>query len=346
VALSGDGRDLVSASKDGTVRVWDLKNLAADKTLEPLAGYTAHAGASNFMTALITPDGRRVVSAGDDGKIIVWDLETRSILHRFEERVDNQRAIITLSPDPEAGLLAAGLQNGTFKIWDLQTGAMLAKLEGHAIGPRSPVFSPDGKLLATAGKDSKIMIWNVQSGTREALLEGHSHWLRLLKFSPDGRLLFSAGVFDNTVNVWERRQDNGAGGWERKCSRILNDRPVSLDYQESHRLIAVGSRDGKIWLMNPAADDQGKCQTLISMPAGPGSVDVIAFLPAEKTFRLLTGDNQGVVQILPFASAFLHDNPEELYMKAQTETGLEVEGMELVPKLPTSVQKGRDRQRK
>ena len=64
--MTPDGRRVVSASDDQTLKVWDLASGRAVATLE---GHTAWVSA-----CAVTPDGRRVVSASDDKTLKVWDL--------------------------------------------------------------------------------------------------------------------------------------------------------------------------------------------------------------------------------------------------------------------------------
>jgi WD40 repeat protein len=67
VAVTPDGGRAVSASWDGTVRVWDL---ATGRTLRALHEHT------NLVRAVaVTPDGYRAVSASEDGTLRIWDLE-------------------------------------------------------------------------------------------------------------------------------------------------------------------------------------------------------------------------------------------------------------------------------
>ena len=75
VALSGDGRYIVSGSDDGTVAVWDLQTGAR---LHELTGH--HGGVSSVA---LSGDGRHIVSGSDDGTVAVWDLQTGARLHEL-----------------------------------------------------------------------------------------------------------------------------------------------------------------------------------------------------------------------------------------------------------------------
>ncbi len=72
VAITPDGRRVVSGSDDKTLKVWDLETGRQERTLE---------GHQHSVYAVaITPDGRRVVSGSADKTLKVWDLETEGTL--------------------------------------------------------------------------------------------------------------------------------------------------------------------------------------------------------------------------------------------------------------------------
>jgi WD40 repeat protein len=62
-----DGKHIVSAGGDATVRVWDTE------TGELLARLRGHEGSVNSVT--FTPDGKRIVSGSSDGTIRIWESE-------------------------------------------------------------------------------------------------------------------------------------------------------------------------------------------------------------------------------------------------------------------------------
>ncbi len=66
VAVTPDGRHVVSGSEDNTLRVWDL---ASGETVRTLSGHT-----DAVMAVAVTPDGRQAVSGSGDKTLRVWDL--------------------------------------------------------------------------------------------------------------------------------------------------------------------------------------------------------------------------------------------------------------------------------
>ena len=65
VAVTPDGRRIVSGSGDRTVRLWDAKSAAE------LAVLRGHEGIVRCVA--VTPDGRRIVSGSGDETVRVWD---------------------------------------------------------------------------------------------------------------------------------------------------------------------------------------------------------------------------------------------------------------------------------
>jgi WD40 repeat protein len=69
---------------------------------------------------------------------------------------------VALSAD--GGLVASGGWDGTVKLWEAETGQLLATLRGHTGGVWGVALSRDGQLVASGGDDGPIKLWEVASG--------------------------------------------------------------------------------------------------------------------------------------------------------------------------------------
>ncbi|MGD2218153.1 MAG: WD40 repeat domain-containing protein, partial [Gemmatimonadales bacterium] len=148
-AYSPDGARLVSASGDGTLKLWDAETGQEIHTLE---GYTGYISACAF-----SPDGVRVVSTG--GERTVWEGVQLKV--------------------PREG-------RSTLKLWDAGTGQEIHTLEGHSGRVNACAYSPDGARLVSASGDGTLKLWDAETGRELRTLEGHSDGVTACAFSPDG----------------------------------------------------------------------------------------------------------------------------------------------------------------
>ena len=79
-AFSPDGKRIVSASKDNTVRIWDAQT--GKPIGAPLEGHTLGVNSAAF-----SPDGKRIVSASDDNTVRIWDFPPlEDLINQTRER--------------------------------------------------------------------------------------------------------------------------------------------------------------------------------------------------------------------------------------------------------------------
>ena len=90
VAVSPDGRFIVSGSLDRTVKVWDAHD---GRLLRSLAGHT-----DRVTAVALSPDGRTIVSGADDRTVKVWEAESGRLLRSLEGHTGSVLAV-AVSPD-------------------------------------------------------------------------------------------------------------------------------------------------------------------------------------------------------------------------------------------------------
>jgi WD40 repeat protein len=120
VAVSPDGKRVVSGSDDKTVRVWDLASGRCEATLE------GHG--DRVCSVAVSPDGKRVVSGSGDKTVRVWDLASGRCEATLEGHGD---MVCSVAVSPDGKRVVSGSDDKTVRVWDLASGRCEATLEGH-----------------------------------------------------------------------------------------------------------------------------------------------------------------------------------------------------------------------
>jgi len=123
-AFSPDGRRIVSASHDKTLKVWDTDSGAELRTL---TGHTDLVRGCAF-----SPDGCRIVSAGyDDHTLKVWDADSGAILRTLTGHTGSVRtgSVMGCAFSPDGRRIVGASRDQTLKVWDAVDGSLVAHVE-------------------------------------------------------------------------------------------------------------------------------------------------------------------------------------------------------------------------
>ncbi|MBS1952175.1 MAG: WD40 repeat-containing protein [Cytophagales bacterium] len=109
--LNSGKQQLLSASWDGTVRLWNITTGLMEQK------FIGHQGAVHI--AIFDPDGKTIYSAGADRQIRVWDIATAKVIRTFDGHKSEITALL-FSPDQK--MLISHSVDGVIKFWDLNSG--------------------------------------------------------------------------------------------------------------------------------------------------------------------------------------------------------------------------------
>lgn len=162
VDFAPDGSQVLSASSDHTVKIWDA---AKGKLLKTLRGHDGW-----VVTGAFTPDGRQAVTGSYDGSAAVWPVAD------YQEQIvfadDKATAILSAAPSPDGRFIVTSHQDGSVRLWNRATGKLEGPPleEGHEFLGETAQFMPNGQRIVTGARDSTVRLWDVASGGEAARL--------------------------------------------------------------------------------------------------------------------------------------------------------------------------------
>lgn len=198
LAFLRDGKSLVSAADDSTVRFWDIA-----AALDPVAqGRLQEHPRAAIHGLAFDPKGDILATAGEDATIRLWNISTVDNLPRLTPQATltgHADHVIDLSFSPDGSKLASASRDQTVHVWDLASGKVRMTL-AHPAWVSAVTFSPDGKQIAT-GTTRNLRIWDADSGKEMFSLTAHAGQVRSICYSRDGTALATGG-YDRLVKVW------------------------------------------------------------------------------------------------------------------------------------------------
>ena len=111
-------------------------------------------------------------------------------------------AVMGLAFSPDEKRLVSISSDQTARLWDGETGQLIAVLRGHTGRLTGIAFNPHGTRVVTSSYDRTMRLWDAQSGELITVLRGHHDATMLPAYSSDGCRLVSFST-DGTVRVWD-----------------------------------------------------------------------------------------------------------------------------------------------
>ena len=240
VAMTSDGKTLVTGARDGVVTVWDLATGAKRRR------FTGHRG--GVQEAAVDPAGKRVATAGADGTVWIWDLTARNE-QPTKPFVDLHSIVWSVAYSPDGSTLATASEDGTIRLFDVESGKQLGAPVGIRPGADfiTVAFSPRGDLLVAGTGSGEVYSWALPSRVPRPPFAAHTSDVWELVFDPSGQKLLT-GSSDGTARVWSvddwrllqepfRRADGSL------AVGVVNGIVVSADGKELY----AGGGDGAVW---------------------------------------------------------------------------------------------------
>eukprot|EP01129_Flabellula_baltica_P004954 TRINITY_DN1762_c0_g1_i2.p1 TRINITY_DN1762_c0_g1~~TRINITY_DN1762_c0_g1_i2.p1 ORF type:complete len:1949 (-),score=386.28 TRINITY_DN1762_c0_g1_i2:5-5851(-) len=282
VAFSGDGRYMLSASWDRTVKLWN--DYEVINTLPDVSHF--------FNSVRFSPDGKSMIVGSPDFRIKKYNFDlfktkeddtankarvhSKIIRGMYYSSLRNQ--ILTASWDRlikvhntnlyqnsiktvavlkghsrrvnaakfshNGEFIISASMDNTIRIWDSLDYDVLVSLRGHEHNIFSLDISHDDKYIVSGAGDGTVRVWSIESGDPLGILEGHSDWVTAVAFSPYSRRILS-GSRDASLCVWESET-----GEQLECiQNAHNNCILDIKFSPDGKYFATASEDRtiKIW---------------------------------------------------------------------------------------------------
>jgi WD40 repeat protein len=294
VAFSPDSTEIAAAGYH-EVNLWKQEDSSLTRRLRGLS--------ERVYDIAFSPDGKWLATASGDpgqfGSAKLWLAEPDGGGKPVRDLLESNDSVFAVAFSPDSKKVAAAGADRAIRIWEVETGKLLATIEDHADWILDITFSPDGKRLASASRDKTAKVFDVEKKESIVTFPGHAETVYCVSFTPDGKQVTTGGG-DNQIRIWnpddDGKQVSNMGGFggavfrlqyhpEGKqlvaCSadktvRIFNgtslrstlqghaDWVYSVAISRDGKSIASGSWDGEVRLWNFA--DGKPTKTILAAP--------------------------------------------------------------------------------
>lgn len=283
--FSPDGARMVTADKDGYMRVWRADGSGRHTTLATdLRGVTALAFA---------PDSRRILTAQSDGRVRVWDADRvgpPTSLDGHTQRVNTAH----FSADGTRVVTAS--DDSTVRVWHIgaamtPAGVQVTVLHGHRQRVLTARFNRDATRVVSTSNDRTAKLWSIGDGLDDAsgpITLAHDDSVISARFNPDGtRVLTVAGT---TVFVWNPDDGTQLNQYLGHSSRVRS----AVFHPDGNRILSAADDHMHLWTTEQS-DWREHLQDLRSASGIVGAHVSAAFSPDGR--QLLAFNTEGMLAV-------------------------------------------------
>lgn len=270
-AGSDQGRWIVSASADATLRVWNAGSGALVRTIELDEG---------APTALAVGD-RRALAGHRGGAIVLWDLEKAEKIATYQL---GNASVTSLAFTTEPNVFAAATQSGSVALFDVRVPSAPSMLLDGSNGSGTIVHASQSRgFVVSAGTERTMRLWRIQTPSLSRTYRGYGGEIAALDISSDGRYI-AAATTDGSIRVWSNSSSRAI-----RTFKTPQSRAVAIAFGPD-RLLATAGDDGKVRVWNLRAG-----RVVRTLAGSSGALRALNFAPDGR--RVIGAGQDGVVRV-------------------------------------------------
>ncbi|WFE26752.1 helix-turn-helix domain-containing protein [Solwaraspora sp. WMMD791] len=278
--LAVAGPLLASASRDGTVSLWDIEQVRQPEPVgTPLRSQTPHEELA--ATVAVSPDGTLLAAATRAGAVRLWDISEPAAPRLFDRALEGPEALVqALAFTADGAVLAAGGDDGDIHLWSVADPARAhpaGTIEGNTAIVLSLATSPDSTLLAATTTDADVRMFDISDPRHPVptgrALTGFTGYAQSVAFSPDGRRI-AAGSADRTIRIWDLSEPGRPTPVGSPVTGPVGGVLAVVFSPDGHTL-AAASIDGAVWLW--ALDEPGPPRPVAVLNRATDAVNAVTF---------------------------------------------------------------------
>ncbi|GIY50523.1 WD repeat-containing protein 48 [Caerostris extrusa] len=258
IVLCCGGKNLISASSDTTVKVWNAHKGFCMSTLRTHKDYV--------KALAYAKDREQVASAGLDRAIFLWDVNTLTALTASNNTVTtsslsgNKDSIYSLAMNPSGNVIVSGSTEKVLRVWDPRTCQKLMKLKGHSDNVKALAINRDGTQCLSGSSDGTIRLWSLGQQRCVATIRVHE------------------------VGVWAFLQrQKGVINWGRNCTCLK----MILTPDASSLWVATTDSSIKNWSVNSRNARMEDYDTEILPPINQQADHIVKGNPSIRHYAVL-----------------------------------------------------------
>jgi hypothetical protein len=198
LAISPDGKLLISGGSDKTIKIWDLSLNDEQSTIHHHVTLKYHQLSVNSLAFNPVEGDVKFASVSSDRRVLLWGLESKTPLSILTAHT---QAVKTLAFSPDGKLLATAGDDGFIQIWDIDNRQLIQTLSAHPWTISALSFLADGNTLISASWDGTIKFWQISTRQEIECISTHSAEILAMQICQKGQYII-IGSRDRTAKIF------------------------------------------------------------------------------------------------------------------------------------------------